>query len=47
MYGGIEDADQGMKIQASSDIYSMKIHKRKSGLNFLNLNFKALEQDLN
>ena len=44
MYGGIEDADQGMKIQASSDIYSMKIHKRKYGLN---LNFKALEQDLN
>ena len=44
MYGGIEDADQGMKIQASSDIYSMKIFKSKCGPN---LNFKALEKNLN
>ena len=38
MYGGIEDADQGNKIQPTSDIYSMKIAQSKSKP-ALNLNF--------
>jgi len=33
MYGGIEDAANGAKIQPTADVYSMKLHLSKCRLN--------------
>jgi hypothetical protein len=46
MYGGIEDAAAGNKIQPTADVYSMKLHLSKcrrkcSSSQPLNLNIRS------